>query len=83
MTGQERGLFLQDFGEDLKVCLAVLVGKLSRRQLHLGEKQAGWVGRGLVPALPYRPRLYPKKTLAGAPQLTKEMPRLHTSARMS
>ena len=37
MAGQERGLFLQDLGEDFKVRLTVLVGKLSCRQLHLGR----------------------------------------------
>lgn len=34
---QQRRIFLQHFGQNLKVCLAVLVGKLSRGQLHLGD----------------------------------------------
>lgn len=37
---QQRGIFLQHFGQNLKVCLTVLVGKLSRGQLHLEDTQA-------------------------------------------
>lgn len=34
---QQRRIFLQHFGQNLKVCLAVLVGKLSCGQLHLDD----------------------------------------------
>lgn len=34
---QQRRVFLQHFGQNLKVCLAVLVRKLSRGQLHLED----------------------------------------------
>lgn len=34
---QQRGVFLQHFGQNLKVCLAVLVGKLPCSQLHLAH----------------------------------------------
>lgn len=34
---QQRRIFLQHFGQNLKVCLAVLVGKLSCSQLHLED----------------------------------------------
>lgn len=34
---QQRRIFLQNFGQNLKVCLAVLVGKLSCGQLHLED----------------------------------------------
>lgn len=36
---QQRRIFLQHFGQNLKVCLAVLVGKLSRGQLHLQDPE--------------------------------------------
>lgn len=42
MTGQERGLFLQDLGEDLEVRLTVLVGKLSCCQFHLRRHGLEW-----------------------------------------
>ncbi len=32
---QQRRIFLQHFGQNFKVCLAVLVGELSRGELHL------------------------------------------------
>lgn len=38
--GQQRRVFLQHFGQNLKVCLTVLVGKLSRGQLHLQDTQS-------------------------------------------
>lgn len=38
--GQQRRIFLQNFGQNLKVCLAVLVGKLSRGQLHQRDAEA-------------------------------------------
>lgn len=36
---QQRRVFLQDFGQNLKVCLTVLVRKLSRGQLHLKDAE--------------------------------------------
>lgn len=86
MAGQERGLFLQDFGKDLKVCLAILVGKLSRRQLHL-EEMRGLAGLRTGSSPPFPPPSGSQGDAAPAEKaggpLTKEMPRLHTSARMS
>lgn len=37
---QDGRIFLQHFGQNLKVCLAVLVRKLTCGQLHLGDKGA-------------------------------------------
>lgn len=84
VAGQEWGLFLQDFGEDLEVRLAVLVGKLARGQFHLGrDRQLGqWRPGSALPMLNLS-RSRKGAVSSPGPQLTKEMPRLHTSARMS